>query len=123
MKKLLIVDDNQDIVEILQMFFEVRGYDVIKLFRGEEVIETVRQQLPDLILLDIYLGSTNGLEICCQLKSEDSLKHIPLIMFSAHGKKDEVLKQCPADDFIAKPFDLYHLSDVVASSLGGPKGS
>jgi DNA-binding response OmpR family regulator len=123
MIKLLIVDDNEDIVEILQISFEARGYEVIKLYSGQNFIENVKQDLPDLILLDIFLGGINGIDLCRELKANESLKDIPVIMLSAHGKKDDVLKESQADNFIPKPFDIYQLSDIVASYFGGEKGS
>ena len=75
MKKILVVDDNLDILEILQIAFEEREYEVITLSDGEKVLESVRQFLPGIILLDVFLGGTNGTIICSEIKSNRDTKH------------------------------------------------
>lgn len=117
MKRLLVVDDNSDILEILQIAFQANGFEVYQLADGEKVLETVEQFSPDIILLDVFLGSTNGTIICSELKSKPQTKHIPVIMFSAHSNAETVLKSCPADDFVAKPFSIHKMIQVIESHL------
>jgi len=113
MKKILVVDDNKDILVVVQLVLELRGYDVKTIWQGEQTIQAVKDFTPDVVLLDIYLGTTNGIEICNEIKSNPETKNTCIIMFSAHGKTEEVLNQCPANAFIAKPFDVNELAEVI----------
>jgi DNA-binding response OmpR family regulator len=112
MKRILVIDDNQEILNVIQILLEMEGYDVKCKSTGDEAIETVFTLNPNLILLDIMLGQHDGREICKDLKSNAGTKHIPIIMISAsHSLYDGNEKVCSADDFIAKPFDI---NDLVA---------
>ena len=119
MNRILVVDDNVDILDVLKIAFEVRGYEVSLLHRGEEVNETVRSFKPDVILLDVLLGSTNGVDICKELKATAEHKHIPVIIYSAHLEVDHISRICPADAFLKKPFNIKDLLAVVAGQLAG----
>ena len=117
MEKILVVDDNKDILQVVQLVLEVRGYEVMPIWDGNETIKAVKDFSPDLILLDVLLGSVSGIEICNEIKSNPDTKDVCIIMFSAHAKGDDVLKLCPADAFIAKPFDIHHLSETIEKAL------
>ena len=117
MKRLLIVDDNPDILEILQIAFEARGFEVETIARGEETIKTVASFKPDVILLDVFLGAVNGIDICNELKSKPETKPIFIVMFSAHSKAQDVLKLCSAEAFVGKPFNIFHLTEVIESQV------
>lgn len=117
MKRILVVDDNPDILEILQIGFEAKGFNVLTLADGEQVSESIQRFSPDIILLDVYLGRSNGLTICSELKSKPETKHIPIVMFSAHVTGDAILKICGADGFVAKPFNINHLTQVIELQL------
>ncbi len=107
MKKILVVDDAVDIVEIIEMILDLEGYEVHSIYHGYQLTEEVKNCEPDLILLDIMLGNQDGRELCKMLKSGFDTKHIPIIMISAtHDIGTLAAKSCPADDFIAKPFDI-----------------
>lgn len=109
-KKILVVDDDQDIREIIMMILEGEGYGVSGLNRGEGVVETVSETHPDIILLDVQLGDMDGRDICKALKDQPQTRDIPIIMISAtHGWQGLREKQCRADDFLAKPFDIAEL--------------
>jgi DNA-binding response OmpR family regulator len=108
----LVVDDDQDIREIIMYVLEAEGYQVSGLDNGRAVVETVAQNPPDIVLLDIQLGDSDGRDICRELKGTSATQEIPIIMISAnHGWHGVREKQCNADDFLAKPFDI---TDLVA---------
>ena len=113
MKRLLVVDDNPDILEILQIAFEARGFEVLTIPDGEQTFKSVESFKPDVILLDVFLGTVNGIDICNELKSNPGTKDISIVMFSAHSKSDDVLKLCSADAFVGKPFNIFHLTEVI----------
>ncbi len=115
--KILIIDDDADILEALNIFFKEVNFDVYICEDGEKVIgETIRVS-PDVILLDLLLSGSDGGEITKALKSEDKTKDTPIIIISAHPKAKERALSCGADDFLAKPFDLEELLGRVQKLL------
>ncbi|WP_183575481.1 response regulator transcription factor [Mucilaginibacter sp. X5P1] len=109
-KKILVVDDDQDIREIILYVLESEGYQVSGLDNGLAVVETVAQIRPDILLLDVQLGDSDGRDICRELKGTLATQEIPIIMISAnHGWQGIREKECNADDFLAKPFDIIEL--------------
>jgi DNA-binding response OmpR family regulator len=109
-KKILVVDDDRDIREIIMMVLESEGYDVSGLDNGQAVIDMVHQMQPDMVLLDVQLGDRDGRDICRELKQQPATQDIPIMMISAsHGWAGLREKQCNADDFLEKPFDLIEL--------------
>lgn len=109
MKKVLIVDDNNDIVWVVETILKRYGFEVLSTLKGEEVMSKTKKHNPQLILLDVFLSGIDGIEICNTLKSTPETMDIPIIMFSAHANSDDVMKFCKADDFVAKPFDTNEL--------------
>jgi CheY-like chemotaxis protein len=116
-KKILVVDDEPDILEFLQIILEEEGYDVLTSEKGEFLEHLHNGGLPDLILVDVLLSGKDGREIVKHLKSQDETKHIPVIMFSAHPSAEETAKQAGAEDFLAKPFDVDVLLTKIARLL------
>lgn len=104
--KILVVDDETYIVELVKFNLEKEGYRVLVAYDGVSALEMVRAEYPDLILLDIMLPSIDGLEVCRTLKQESSTSSIPIIMLTAKGEEfDTVLGlEMGADDYIKKPF-------------------
>lgn len=106
MKKILIIDDDEAILEALRFTMETSGYRVETETHGEKVLKKVKDLSPDLILLDFLLPDKNGGEIVSLLKRQPSTKNLPVIIFSAHSKSKKAAKDNGADDFIDKPFDI-----------------
>lgn len=117
MKRLLVVDDNIDILELIQSHFTGLGYEVMIASNGEEAYKNIDEFPPNVILLDAFIQGENGIFICNELKSKPETKDIPIVMFSAHSNGDEVLRMCPAEAFVAKPFNIFHLTEVIAEQL------
>ena len=116
-KKILVVDDEPDILEFLQVILEVEGYTVATTTKGEYVEKLHDGGLPDLILLDVLLSGKDGREIVKRLKQQEETHHIPVIMFSAHPSAEETARVAGADDFVAKPFEIDILLNKVARYL------
>jgi DNA-binding response OmpR family regulator len=113
-KKILVVDDDQDIREIIMMILEIEGYHVLGLNNGQAVVDTVHQTRPDMVLLDVQLGDSDGRDICRELKGQPATQETRVIIISAnHAWASLHEKQCDADGFLAKPFDLTELVDHV----------
>ncbi|MDD3717916.1 MAG: response regulator [Actinomycetota bacterium] len=111
--KVLVVDDEKNILDIIKFNLEVEGYEVITSRDGEEALRLVRELRPDLILCDIMMPDLDGLEVCRRLKADSRTNQIPVVMLSARTQaQDKVASiEAGADDFITKPFDF---SDLVA---------
>ena len=117
-KRILIFDDDQDILDILSLILADSGYSVYALDRGDNFFQEVNDFHPDLILMDVMLGNMDGRVICRHLKQTNTTQHVPVILISASHDLSQSLKQEGApNDFIAKPFDLDFLLHKVESQL------
>ena len=116
-KKLLVVDDEPDILEFLQIILEEEGYTVITSDKGEFLEQLHNGGLPDLILVDVLLSGKDGREIVKHLKSQEETKLIPVIMFSAHPSAEKTAREAGAEDFVAKPFEIDLLLARIAAHL------
>ena len=104
--KILIVDDEEDILTLLEYNLENAGFKVISADDGPEAIELAKKEKPALIILDIMLPSMEGTEVCKAIKRDDATSHIPIIMLTAKGEEvDRIVGlELGADDYITKPF-------------------
>src|SRR5437667_10383427 len=105
-KRLLVVDDEPDILEFLQVILEDEGYEVVTSAKGDYLEQLHNGGLPHLILVDVLLSGKDGREIVKYLKSQQETKHIPVIMFSAHPGAEQTARLAGADDFLVEPFDI-----------------
>jgi DNA-binding response OmpR family regulator len=114
--KILVVDDDPDILDALQFLLEFAGYEVKTTEEGEyvESLRDTNDGLPDVIILDVLLSGKDGRLICQKLKSQEETKHIPIIMISAHPNARQSVAAVGADEFVAKPFDVDELLAKVA---------
>ncbi len=115
MKRILIVDDNEEILDVISIILQGEGYEIHCCNTGHHLFENVIKFDPDLILLDIMLGEYDGRELCDEIKSNKKTLHIPIILISAaHDLQHHPGK---ADGFVAKPFELDYLIDSVAAFI------
>ncbi len=105
-KTVLIVEDEESILEVLCYNLKKEGFRTIGTTSGEDAIDLTKQNLPDLILLDLMLPGINGLDLCKYIKSDDATKHIPVVMLTAKGEESDIVSglELGADDYITKPF-------------------
>jgi adenylate cyclase len=117
--RILAVDDVAENLEILQMRLESRGYEVVLAADGEAALAAVREQLPDLILLDIMMPKMDGIEVARRLKADASLPFIPIILVTAKADDRDVVAGLEAggDDYLTKPFEHAALVARVRSML------
>jgi DNA-binding response OmpR family regulator len=109
--RILIVEDDFDISNMLRIFFSGQGYDVEVAPRGSEALEKTRSGLPQLIVLDIVLPDIDGYEVCRQLRTNPRTSHIPIIFLTQKDERSDRLQglELGADDYITKPFDIEEL--------------
>lgn len=113
---ILVVDDDPAILELLQAILDYEGY-LVHTSPSGSIFQHIQRALPDLILLDVLLSEIDGRVLCRQLKLNALTKHIPVVLFSAQVKKEQALGEWGADDFLAKPFDIQELLQVVRKHL------
>ncbi len=118
--KIMVVDDEPDIVKIIKISLELANFEVIEANNGEECLSKLNSGIkPELILLDIMMPGLSGYEVCQKIRQNPDLKDIKVVMLTAKGQKsdaEEGLKS-GADDYIIKPFDPYELIDQVKEIL------
>ncbi len=122
MKKILVIDDDIDILTVVKILLESNGFNVVAISKWQEIDSKINIFHPDLILLDVSLGTQDGRNICKQLKSNNDTKHIPVILFSANHNVEKSISECLADRFISKPFDINFLIESINNDLKGNKG-
>lgn len=117
-KKILAVDDDNDIVDVIKIILEDEGYEVSTLTTGKNILNVISSIRPDLILLDVMLGGMDGREICKSIKEHIIFKKIPIVMISASHNLHGLLKLPGSpNDFLEKPFDIDHLLSKVRCQL------
>ncbi|HEV8080592.1 MAG TPA: response regulator [Chitinophagaceae bacterium] len=117
MKRILVVDDDIDILTVVQLLLDSKGFEVVAISNWQQIYSKIDVFKPDLILLDVALGTQDGRNICKQLKSGNDTKHIPIILFSANHNVEKSIPECLADSFISKPFDINHLIEQINDQL------
>lgn len=119
-KKILVVDDEPDLLKVTLLRLKKTGYEVFGGVDGQEALDMARQIMPDLIILDVYLMMIYGDDVAKILKNDDELKHIPIILISATTPRtlDEKAKECGAAAYLTKPFEPEELVSTVKKILG-----
>jgi DNA-binding response OmpR family regulator len=117
MHKILVVDDQQDILFMIKTILAKKGFKVETDLTGNLVEHLDKDNFPDLIILDINLGNKDGGIICRDLKSSESTKHIPVIIVSSDLNLLNISRTCGAEDFLAKPFKSKELVYKVLSCI------
>lgn len=115
-KKILVADDDQAILDVMKLMLEDAGYEVETSMNGETVYK-MDHNLPDLLLLDIWMSGTDGCDICRYVKAQKDTQKIPIIMFSANKDGEKIAKEAGAEGFIAKPFEMDHLLSTIQSMV------
>lgn len=115
MVNILVIDDDPDIGIMIQMLLEYKGYAVTLLEKTDEALSILQNNPIDLIIMDMLLSGTNGIDICAGFKKDRTVSHIPVLMLSAHPDAKIKCLEAGADDFIFKPFDLEDLLEKVST--------
>jgi DNA-binding response OmpR family regulator len=119
-KKILLVEDDPDILRTVTVFLEREGFEILTSLNGIDGLHKARTEKPDLIILDIMLPGLDGYKICRMLKFDVNYKRIPIVVFTARAQKsDEALgKEVGADAYITKPFEPQALIEKIKGLLG-----
>ncbi|MDY0376712.1 MAG: response regulator transcription factor [Desulfobacterium sp.] len=105
-EKILIVDDERDIVELVRFNLEREGYETLVAFSGEKALSKANKEMPDLIVLDLMLPGIDGLEVTRQIRGKQETMKIPIVMLTAKGEESDIVTglELGANDYISKPF-------------------
>ncbi len=119
MTKILIAEDERDIRDLITFTLRFANYDVIAASNGEEAVALARQEVPDLILMDVRMPRMTGYEACALIKAEPNLKDIPIIFLSAKGQDSEIQAglQAGAAEYLLKPFAPDQLTTRIQAIL------
>jgi len=112
-KRICVLEDNAEIMDILTIIFEEADYDVHGFSTVAGFLLNVSGLNPDICLLDVMLPDGNGLKVCEQIRGNDVTSHIPIVMMTAGADLNKAGNECVAEDYIAKPFDIYNLYERV----------
>ncbi len=123
MKKILVVDDDQEIGFMLKMMLEHKGFSVSISQNAEHPEEIIRKNNFNLIILDMLIAGINGTDVCAQLKSQPDFAGIPILMITALPDSEKICLQAGANDFISKPFEMEAMISKInlllnASAIG-----
>lgn len=119
MSKILIVDDEKDLIDTLSFRLEAAGYEVVSAKNGQEALSQVKAQRPDLILLDVMMPILDGCQVCRMLKFDEKFRNTPIIMLTARSQDKDKLTghEVGADDYVTKPFDSADLLAKIKKLL------
>lgn len=118
-KNIYLVDDDDNIRMLIEYLLGDIGFDVSGYATAAGFQERMGQSLPDLVILDIILPDSNGLEICRELKSNKATAHIPVLLMSANLDNKMIAKTALADGFFSKPFDINDFAEKVQQKIAG----
>ena len=116
-EKIFVADDDDDIVHILSLMLQTKGYEVQTSRDATEILTFTPGNLPDLVMLDIWMSGVDGREICRKLKEDPVTRHIPVLFISANANIQEITNESMADGFIAKPFEMEDMLTKVKATL------
>lgn len=121
--KILVVEDDFDISNMLRIYFSGQGYEVQVAPRGGDALSMTREQLPDLIMLDIMLPDMNGYDVCRDLRTTTRTKHVPIIFLTQKDERSDRIAglELGADDYVTKPFDIEELKLRVHNAITAAK--
>ncbi|MET0463545.1 MAG: response regulator [Chitinophagaceae bacterium] len=109
MLKVLVVDDDQDLLEMVTLVLQTNGIEVFSVNNHTDFFTILDQYRPDLIVLDIYLQEADGRELCRKMKAMEKFCHVPVLLYSAGHISAESIEACQANGFLQKPFDISNL--------------
>jgi CheY-like chemotaxis protein len=118
-KKILVVDDEPDILHEVSFILQKKGYEVIPATNGQEALDCIEEKHPDLVILDLWLPLIDGIEVGRRVKADEALRDIPIVLLTASVDNIEgKVKEARADDYLLKPFDYMELLEKVKRFVG-----
>lgn len=119
-QKIMVVEDEETLLKLESLFLTSRGYQVCGMHSGNEALECIGTEMPDLVLLDVMMPGVDGFEVCRQIKSNPLTSHIPVVLLTARKGPEDLAKgeAVKADRYITKPFRTVMVLETIQSFLG-----
>jgi CheY-like chemotaxis protein len=117
MSKILICDDEQEILDITRLILEDSGHEVLAVIDSNTVASLIEQEKPDVLLIDLWMPGMSGDQVVRQLRKNELLSNIPIVVISASKEGKEIAYAAGADDFLEKPYDIEELTSIVERQL------
>lgn len=116
----MVVEDEESLLKLESMLLTSRGYRVCGMHNGEEALECIEEEMPDLVLLDVMMPGVDGFEVCSQIKSNPLTMHIPVVLLTAKKGSDDMARgeAVKADRYLTKPFRSAMVIETIQSFLG-----
>jgi len=120
MKKILLVDDEAHILNIIKFNLKKKGYDITTANNGSEALEKIKECIPDLMIIDVMMPIMSGYDVCKELKKNDKYNDMPIIMLSAKSQADDIdtAKELGVTEYLTKPFSPMMLLKKVVEIIG-----
>lgn len=112
-QKIMVVDDDKDILDVVSIMLNMHGYDAVLIDNGNGLLEKVKEVKPAIILMDIQLGPMDGRTICKEVKQIEEYAHTAIILFSANKRYKTDIHEYLCDDFIEKPFEIKSMMEKI----------
>jgi two-component system, OmpR family, alkaline phosphatase synthesis response regulator PhoP len=124
-RTILVVDDEPALLRLMAFLLQRKGYGMLTATNGEEALHVIREQRPDLVLLDIMMPRLDGYEVAEAIRADPATAEIPIVMLSAKAQDEDIERGLAAgvDSYITKPFDPEKLAEIVAAFLSGDSAS
>jgi two-component system cell cycle response regulator DivK len=116
-KKVLIFDDDTDLLEVCSLILTAKNFDVVIREKCTEILQDVQELSPDVIIMDNWIPDIGGVKATRLVKNSEKLRHIPVIFFSANSNVNELAAEAGADYFLQKPFDISQLEEMVTNAV------
>lgn len=117
MLKILVVDDDKDLLEMVTLVLRIHGMDVFSVNNYQQFFPALQDFRPDLVVLDIYLDEADGRELCRQMKTDGTFSRTPVLLYSAGHISPASIEECQANGFLQKPFDISILLKRIREHL------
>src|SRR5690348_13751486 len=120
MHRVLVVDDDVQILKLFQVTFEMEGFDVLTADRGDKALDVIAEDRPDVVVCDLMMPRVSGLEVLEQLRSQKETKALPFVLVTGSGQRSDAERalKLGANAYLTKPFDPFELIKTVKSVLG-----
>jgi|tagenome__1003787_1003787.scaffolds.fasta_scaffold19447735_2 DNA-binding response OmpR family regulator len=120
----LVADDEEDVLNLVSLHLERAEFDVVRAADGEEALRALREQLPDVAVLDVMMPKLNGYEVVSEMRKDESTKRIPVLLLTARAGGVDIMHgyEVGADDYLRKPFKPQELREHVDALLGRESG-
>lgn len=119
MSKILIVDDDQEILDLVRNYLENHGFETLTSLDGGEALRKARTQKPDMIVLDVTMPVINGYEVCARIKQDETTRHIPVLILTGRIRYSDkqIAEHCGADAYLPKPYGSQMLLEQIEKLL------